>query len=137
MQPRSIALLFRRGQTCLAGVSSMYDLAKGGYGLASTEAGVLQCRRICPRRYPVRHARRHHGGGRVRHVRRKAVQPDHQLDGEFHGPGEQGLITSEAKVTQLGKSIAFVEGKLTADDGVLLATASASTRLVEASKILR
>ena len=48
-----------------------------------------------------------------------------------------GPITGEAKVTQVGKSIAFVEGRLTADDGTLLATASASTRLVEAAKAIK
>src|ERR1700730_12344583 len=48
-----------------------------------------------------------------------------------------GRITAEAKVTQLGKSIAFVEGKLTAEDGTLLATASVSARLLEAAKVMR
>jgi acyl-coenzyme A thioesterase PaaI-like protein len=38
----------------------------------------------------------------------------------------KGPLTSEAQVTQLGKSVAFVEGKLTADDGTLLATACLS-----------
>jgi uncharacterized protein (TIGR00369 family) len=69
-------------------------------------------------------------------------------DGKFYDPtismmvnfmarAKTGPITGEAKVTQLGKSIAFVEGRLTADDGTLLATASASTRLVEAAKAIR
>ncbi|WFU45461.1 PaaI family thioesterase (plasmid) [Bradyrhizobium sp. CB82] len=69
-------------------------------------------------------------------------------DGKLYGPtisltvnflarAKTGPMTSEAKVTLLSKSIAFVEGKLTADDGTLLATASASTRLVEATKAIR
>jgi len=69
-------------------------------------------------------------------------------DGKFYDPtismmvnfmarAKTGPITGEAKVTQLGKSIAFVEGRLTADDGTLLATASASTRLVEAAKAIK
>ena len=67
----------------------------------------------------------------------KLYSPTISMTVNFMAQAKTGPITSEAKVTQLGKSIAFVEGKLTADDGVLLATASASTRLVEASKILR
>jgi acyl-coenzyme A thioesterase PaaI-like protein len=68
-------------------------------------------------------------------------------DGKFYDPtisrvvnfmarAKTGPITGKAKVTQLGKSIAFVEGRLTADDGTLLATASTSTRLVEAAKAI-
>jgi acyl-coenzyme A thioesterase PaaI-like protein len=55
----------------------------------------------------------------------------------FLAPAKPGPIIVEANVTQLGKSIAFVEGRLTAADGTLLATASASTRLVEAAKAIR
>ena len=67
----------------------------------------------------------------------KLYSPTISMTVNFMAQAKTGPITSEAKVTQLGKSIAFVEGRLTADDGMLLATASASTRLVEASKILR
>jgi hypothetical protein len=43
----------------------------------------------------------------------------------------------EAKrVTQLGRTIAFVEGKLTAEDGTLLATATASERLLDAARVV-
>jgi uncharacterized protein (TIGR00369 family) len=55
----------------------------------------------------------------------------------FLGPAKPGPITGEARVTQLGKSVAFVEGRLTTDDGTLLATASTSVRLVEAAKAIR
>lgn len=55
----------------------------------------------------------------------------------FLAPARPGPITGEATVTQLGKTIAFVEGRLTAADGTLLATASSSIRLVEAARVLR
>jgi uncharacterized protein (TIGR00369 family) len=55
----------------------------------------------------------------------------------FLAPTKPGPITGEARVTQLGKSVAFVEGRLIADDGTLLATASTSVRLVEAAKAVR
>jgi len=55
----------------------------------------------------------------------------------FLKPAKPGPITAEAKVTQLGKSIAFVEGKLMAEDGTLLATATAVERLVDATKAMR
>ncbi|MCA6120795.1 PaaI family thioesterase [Bradyrhizobium sp. WSM 1704] len=55
----------------------------------------------------------------------------------FLAPAKPGPITGEATVTQLGKTIAFVEGRLTADDGTPLATATSSIRLVEAARALR
>lgn len=55
----------------------------------------------------------------------------------FLAPAKPGPITGEATVTQLGKTIAFVEGRLTDADGTLLATASSSIRLVEAARVLR
>jgi uncharacterized protein (TIGR00369 family) len=55
----------------------------------------------------------------------------------FLAPAKPGPITAEAKVTQLGKTIAFVEGRLMAADGTLLATASMSARLLEAARVLR
>src|SRR6476661_2178873 len=44
----------------------------------------------------------------------------------FLSPAKVGPITGEANVTQLGKTIAFVAGRLTSDDGTLLATATTS-----------
>src|SRR6516165_4410832 len=67
----------------------------------------------------------------------KLYSPTISMTVNFMAPAKTGPLTSEAKVTQLGKSIAFVEGRLTADDGMLLATASASTRLVETAKAIR
>ena len=55
----------------------------------------------------------------------------------FLAPAKPGPIVAEAKVTQLGRTIAFVEGKLLAQDGMLLATATASERLLEAARALR
>ena len=55
----------------------------------------------------------------------------------FLAPAKPGPITGEATVTQLGKTIVFVDGRLTAADGTLLATASSSIRLVEAARVLR
>ncbi len=55
----------------------------------------------------------------------------------FLAPAKPGAITGEATVTQLGKTIAFVEGRLTAADGTLLATATTSARLVETAKAIR
>jgi len=55
----------------------------------------------------------------------------------FLAPAKIGPIRGEANVTQLGKTIAFVAGRLTADDGTVLATATASARLVETAKAIR
>ena len=55
----------------------------------------------------------------------------------FLAPAKPGPIIAEAKVTRLGKTIAFVQGKLMAEDGTLLATATASERLLEAARLVR
>ena len=55
----------------------------------------------------------------------------------FLSPAKPGPITGEANVTQLGKTIAFVEGRLMAADGAVLATATTSARLVESAKAFR
>ncbi|WFU39263.1 PaaI family thioesterase [Bradyrhizobium sp. CB82] len=54
----------------------------------------------------------------------------------FLASAKPGPIVAEAKVTQLGKTIAFVEGRLTAEDGTLLATATASERLLDAARVV-
>jgi uncharacterized protein (TIGR00369 family) len=54
----------------------------------------------------------------------------------FLNPARPGPIVGEANVTQLGKTVAFVEGRLTAEDGTLLATATTSARLVETAKAI-
>jgi uncharacterized protein (TIGR00369 family) len=55
----------------------------------------------------------------------------------FLSPAKPGPIVAEAKVTQLGKTIAFVEGKLMAEDGTLLAAATVSERLLDAARVVR
>ena len=55
----------------------------------------------------------------------------------FLAPARPGPITGEATVTQLGKTVAFVEGRLIAADGTVLAMASTSARLVETAKAIR
>jgi uncharacterized protein (TIGR00369 family) len=55
----------------------------------------------------------------------------------FLAPARPGPIIGEADVVQLGKTVAFVAGKLTAEDGTLLATATANARLVETAKAIR
>ena len=55
----------------------------------------------------------------------------------FLAPAKPGPIVGEADVTQLGKTIAFVSGRLTAEDGTALATATTSARLVETAKAVR
>ena len=59
------------------------------------------------------------------------------LNVNFLAPAKPGPIMGEAGVTQLGKTIAFVEGRLTAGDGTLLATATTSARLVETARVVR
>jgi uncharacterized protein (TIGR00369 family) len=55
----------------------------------------------------------------------------------FLAPARPGPIVGEAHVTQLGKTIAFVEGRLMAEGGTPLATATASARLVDTAKAVR
>src|SRR5215470_19333081 len=67
----------------------------------------------------------------------KAYTTTVSLTVNFLASAKPGPIVGEAKVTQLGKTIAFVEGKLMAEDGTLLATGTAVERLVDASKAIR
>ncbi|MBN8989563.1 MAG: PaaI family thioesterase [Rhizobiales bacterium] len=53
----------------------------------------------------------------------------------FLAPAKPGKMVGEATVTQLGRTVAFVEGRLTSEDGTVLATASTSARLVETAKL--
>jgi uncharacterized protein (TIGR00369 family) len=55
----------------------------------------------------------------------------------FLAPAKPGKIIGEATVTQLGRTIAFAEGKLMSEDGTVLATATTSARLVETAKAIR
>jgi uncharacterized protein (TIGR00369 family) len=55
----------------------------------------------------------------------------------FLAPAKVGPIVGEANVTQIGRTIAFVEARLTAADGAVLAASSASARLVKTAKAIR
>ena len=55
----------------------------------------------------------------------------------FLAPAKPGRIVGEATVTQLGRTVAFVEGRLMSEDGTVLATASTSARLVETAKAIK
>jgi len=55
----------------------------------------------------------------------------------FLAPARPGPIIGEAEVVQLGKTVAFVAGRLTDEDGTLLATATANARLIETAKAIR
>jgi uncharacterized protein (TIGR00369 family) len=55
----------------------------------------------------------------------------------FMASAKPGPLVAEARVIQLGKTIAFMEGKLMAEDGTLLAAATTTARLLEAARALR
>jgi acyl-coenzyme A thioesterase PaaI-like protein len=55
----------------------------------------------------------------------------------FLAPAKPGPIVGEAEVTQLGKTIAFMAGRLMAEDGTSLVTASANARLVDTARAIR
>jgi uncharacterized protein (TIGR00369 family) len=55
----------------------------------------------------------------------------------FMASARPGPLVAEARVIQLGKTIAFMEGKLTAEDGTLIANATTTARLLEAARALR
>src|SRR3981189_349688 len=55
----------------------------------------------------------------------------------FLAPAKPGPLIGEANVAQLGKTVAFVEGRLMAKDGTVLATATTSARRVENAKAVR
>src|ERR1700678_1186324 len=55
----------------------------------------------------------------------------------FLAAAKVGPIVGEARVVHVGKTIAFIEGKLMDEAGRVLATASTNARLVEAAKALR
>src|SRR6204780_6015791 len=55
----------------------------------------------------------------------------------FLAPAKVGPIVGEANVTQIGKTIAFVAGRVIAGNGTVLATGTTSARLVEPAKAIR
>jgi uncharacterized protein (TIGR00369 family) len=55
----------------------------------------------------------------------------------FLAPAKVGPIVGEGKVVQIGKSVAFIEAKLTGAQGAVLATSTAAARLIETAKAVR
>jgi uncharacterized protein (TIGR00369 family) len=55
----------------------------------------------------------------------------------FLAPAKVGSLYGEATVVQLGKTIAFIEAKLTDEAGALLAKATSSARLIQSHKVLK
>lgn len=55
----------------------------------------------------------------------------------FFAPAKVGPLFGEAQVIQMGKTIAFLEGKLMDEQGTLLAKATASVRVVPSDKALK
>ena len=62
--------------------------------------------------------------------------PTIELHVSFLAPARPGPLYGEGQVVQAGKSIAFLEGKLTDLSGTVIARATASARLVPAGKAL-
>jgi molybdopterin converting factor subunit 1 len=56
--------------------------------------------------------------------------PTLELKVSFLRPGRVGRLVADARVLHMGKSVAFVEGSLTDDDGNLIATSTATARVV-------
>lgn len=59
----------------------------------------------------------------------KALVPTINLNVSFLGAARPGRLFAEATVTQVGRSVCFVEGRLMDDDGRLVATATCSARV--------
>ncbi len=54
----------------------------------------------------------------------------------FLGPARVGKFIGEAQVTQVGKTVAFIEARLTDEKGTLVATATSTARVVETAKVI-
>lgn len=57
------------------------------------------------------------------------------LNVSYLAPARPGEIVGEARVVQLGKTVAFMEAKLSDVEGRVLATATASARCVPTSRL--
>ncbi len=53
----------------------------------------------------------------------------------YIAPAKIGSFVGEARVVQIGKTVAFVEAKLMDTEGVLVATATTSARVIETAKL--
>lgn len=67
----------------------------------------------------------------------KLYTPTITMTVSFISPGKVGSFVCEAKVVQMGKTVVFVEARLTDEAGTLVATATSTSRLVETAKAIR
>jgi uncharacterized protein (TIGR00369 family) len=54
----------------------------------------------------------------------------------FLSPARVGRLIGEARVTQVGKTVAFIEASLTDEQGTLIATATSTARVVETARAI-
>jgi uncharacterized protein (TIGR00369 family) len=67
----------------------------------------------------------------------KFYTPTITMTVNFLSPGRVGQFVCDAKVVQMGKTVVFVEARLTDEAGTLIATATSTSRLVETAKAIR
>jgi uncharacterized protein (TIGR00369 family) len=70
------------------------------------------------------------------HSEGRLFSPTIDMTVSFLAPARPGRFVGEGQVVQTGKSIGFLEGKLWDADGVMVAKATATCRLVESGKML-
>lgn len=70
------------------------------------------------------------------HSEGRQFSPTIDLCVSFMAPARPGRLVGEGQVVQMGKSIGFLEGKLWDADGVLVAKATATCRVMERGKML-
>lgn len=70
------------------------------------------------------------------HSEGRLFSPTIDMTVSFLAPAKVGRLVGEGQVVQAGKSIGFLEGKLWDADGVMVAKATATCRLVESRKML-
>lgn len=59
------------------------------------------------------------------------------LSVRFLAPARPGRLTGDGRIVQLGKTIAFLEGELRDESGAIVATATASARVVPTAGLAR
>lgn len=59
------------------------------------------------------------------------------LNVQFLTPAKPGRLVGDGRVVQLGRTIAFLEGELRAEDGSVVARATASARVVPTAGLAR
>jgi uncharacterized protein (TIGR00369 family) len=65
-----------------------------------------------------------------------AYSPTIDMHVSFLAPAKVGTLIAEGQVVQMGKTIAFLAGKLMDEQGNVLAMATASARIVASAKAL-